>query len=152
MADTSKADVTVLDVLEVLDATIEDAVNVADAMGVTIEHLRAVKFGSIGADQLRAMAVTLRRSSDELLAIASQPAIELDRRKALARATTDMVDAALVAAERMTGAAHLLHQWGYAEGNGSEDGAAFNLLADVLEEAATDVIGARDRLDELRAQ
>lgn len=152
MADTSNADVTVLDVLEVLDATIEDAVNVADAMGVTIEHLRAVKFGSIGADQLRAMAVTLRRSSDELLAIASQPAIELDRRKALARATTDMVDAAIVAAERMTGAAHLLHQWGYAEGNGSEDGAAFNLLADVLEEAATDVIGARDRLDELRAQ
>ena len=152
MADTSNADVTVLDVLEVLDATIEDAVNVADAMGVTIKHLRAVKFGSIGADQLRAMAVTLRRSSDELLAIASQPAIELDRRKALARATTDMVDAAIVAAERMTGAAHLLHQWGYAEGNGSEDGAAFNLLADVLEEAATDVIGARDRLDELRAQ
>ncbi len=152
MADTSNADVTVLDVLEVLDATIEDAVNVADAMGVTIEHLRAVKFGSIGADQLRAMAVTLRRSSDELLAIASQPAIELDRRKALARATTNMVDAAIVAAERMTGAAHLLHQWGYAEGNGSEDGAAFNLLADVLEEAATDVIGARDRLDELRAQ
>ena len=152
MADTSNADVTVLDVLEVLDATIGDAVNVADAMGVTVDHLCAVKFGSIGADQLRAMAVTLRRSSDELLAIASQPAIELDRRKALARATTDMVDAAIVAAERMTGAAHLLHQWGYAEGNGSEDGAAFNLLADVLEEAATDVIGARDRLDELRAQ
>ena len=147
MADTSNADVTVLDVLEVLDATIGDAVNVADAMGVTVDHLCAVKFGSIGADQLRAMAVTLRRSSDELLAIASQPAIELDRRKALARATTDMVDAAIVAAERMTGAAHLLHQWGYAEGNGSEDGAAFNLLADVLEEAATDVIGARDRLD-----
>ena len=152
MADTSNADVTVSDVLEVLDATIGDAVNVADAMGVTVDHLCAVKFGSIGADQLRAMAVTLRLSSDELLAIARQPAIELDRRKALARATTDMVDAAIVAAERMTGAAHLLHQWGYAEGNGSEDGAAFNLLADVLEEAATDVIGARDRLDELRAQ
>lgn len=151
MADATKVDVTILDVLEVLDANLQDAANVADATGLPLEQLRAVKFGSIGADQLRAMAVTLRRSSDELLAIASQPAIELDRRKALARATADMEDAAVVLASRAHGAAHLLRQWCYVDGSNSESGAALDLLADVLEEAATDVMDARGRLDEFRA-
>lgn len=151
MADTTKADVTILDVLEVLDATIKDAANVADATGLTMEQLRAVGFGSMGADQLRAMAVTLRRSVDELLAIANQPAIELDRRKAWARATTDMEDAAMVLASRARGVAHLLKQWCYVDGSDSESGAALDLLADALEDAAEGVEDARDRLDGLRA-
>ena len=152
MADTSKADVTVLDVLEVLDATIRDAASVADATGLTLEQLRAIEFYSMDTDQLRAMAVALRRSVDELLAIASQPANELDRRKSLARATTDMEDAAMVLASRAQGAAHLLRQWCYVDGSNSESGAALDLLADALEDAATDVEDARGRLDEFRAQ
>ena len=151
MADTTKADVTIMDVLEVLDATIKDAADVADATGLTLEQLRAVGFGSMGADQLRAMAVTLRRSVDELLAIANQPAIELDRRKARARATTDMEDAAMVLASRAQGVAHLLKQWCYVDGSDSESGAALDLLADTLEDAAEGVEDARARLDELKA-
>lgn len=151
MADTTKADVTILDVLEVLDATIKDAANVADATGLTMEQLRAVGFGSMGADQLRAMAVTLRRSVDELLAIADQPAVELERRKALARATIDLEDAAMVLASRAQGAAHLLKQWCYVDGSDSESGAALDLLADALEDAAEGVEDARGRLDGLRA-
>lgn len=151
MADTTKADVTILDVLEVLGATIKDAANVADATGLTLEQLRAVGFGSMGADQLRAMAVTLRRSVDELLAIADQPAVELERRKALARATIGLEDAAMVLASRAQGAAHLLEQWCYVDGSESDSGAALDLLADALENAAEGVEDARARLDELKA-
>ena len=151
MADTTKADVTILDVLEVLDATIKDAANVADATGLTMEQLRAMEFDSMDADQLRAMAVTLRRSVDELLAIADQPAVELERRKALARATIDLEDAAMVLASRAQGAAHLLKQWCYVDGSDSESGAALDLLADALEDAAEGVEDARGRLDGLRA-
>lgn len=151
MADTTKADVTIMDVLEVLDATIKDAADVANATGLTLEQLRAVGFGSMGADQLRAMAVTLHRSVDELLAIASQPAIELDRRKARARATTNMEDAAMVLASRAQGVAHLLKQWCYVDGSDSESGAALDLLADALEDAAEGVEDAHARLDELKA-
>lgn len=151
MADTNKNDVTLMDVLEVMGATIKDAADVADATGLTMEQLRAAEFGSIDADQVRAMCVTLHRSADEVLAIASAPAAELDRRKALARATTDMEDAAMVLASRAQGAAHLLKQWCYVDGSDSESGAALDLLADALEDAATGVEDARGRLDELRA-
>lgn len=151
MADTTKADVTIMDVLEVLGATIRDAADVADAMGLTLEQLRAATFGGMDADQLRAMAVTLRRSADELLAIAGQPAVELERRKALARATTDLEDAAMVLASRARGAAHLLRQWCYADGSDGDSGAALDLLADVLEDAAEGVEDARARLDGLGA-
>lgn len=151
MADTTKADVTILDVLEVLGATIKDAANVADATGLTLEQLRAVGFDGMGADQLRAMAVTLRRSADELLAIAGQPAVELERRKALTRATIGLEDAAMVLASRAQGAAHLLKQWCYVDGSDSESGAALDLLADALEDAAEGVEDARGRLDGLRA-
>jgi hypothetical protein len=151
MADASRADVTVLDVLEVLDATIRDAASVADATGLTLEQLRAATFGGMGADQARAMAAALHRSTDELLAIASQPADELDRRKARARATTDLEDAAMVLASHARGAAHLLRQWCYADGSDSDSGAALDLLADALEDAAEGVEDARARLDGLGA-
>lgn len=144
-------DVMVSDVLEAFGADFKQGRDVARAMGVTMDELGTTKFGTIDSDQVRAIAVTLRRSADEVLAIACAPAAERDRRKAQASAIIDVLDAASVAAERMTGAAHLLHQWGYAEGHGSEDGAAFNLLADVLEDAAADLGQACATLDGLRA-
>ena len=144
-------DVMVSDVLEAFGADFKQGRDVAQAMGVTMDELDATKFGTIDSDQVRAIAVTLRRSADELLAIAGQPAVELDRRKALARATTDMEDAAMVLASRAQGAAHLLRQWCYVDGSDSESGAALDLLADALEDAAAGVEDARGRLDELRA-
>lgn len=149
MADETQASVTVADVLEVLGATIKDAANVADATGLTLEQLRTAEFGSMDADQVRAMCVVLRRSPDELLAIGSAPAAEFDRRKAIAHTTTALADAAMVLASRAQGVAHLLKQWCYVDGSDSGSGAALDLLADTLEDAAEGVEQARATLDGL---
>ena len=150
MADETPTNTTVSDVLEVMGATINDAAAVADSMGLTVDQLRAAEFGSIDADQVRAMCVTLHRSADEVLAIASAPAAELDRRKARHHAVTELEDSATIAIAHMRGAAHLLKQWCYADGSDSDSGAALDLLADVLEDTAGDLEQARDALESLK--
>jgi len=150
MTDTKQSGTTVEDVLEVVGANLEQVADAARAAGLTIDELCATNVGSMDADTLRAVCVALRRDPDEVLAIASMPADELDRRRALAHARTEHEDAATVLAARAQGVAHLLKKTGYASGTDREQGAAFDLLADALEEAAEAVELARDELERLQ--
>ena len=142
--EATRHDVTVLDVLEVLGTSIKEAADVAAALGTTMEGLRTMAFNRMGTDSLRAMAVTLRRSSDELLAIADAPEAERERRKAQAQALTDLVACATIACGRMRGAAQLLEQTDPDEGI---DRDALDLLADTLMDAADELERARRALD-----
>lgn len=143
-------DVTVSDVLEAFGADFKQGRDVAQAMGVTMDELGATKFGTIDSDQVRAIAVTLRRSADEVLAIANAPAAEIERRKAQAQAAVELEDAATVLAARAQGVAHVLKQMGYADGTDSGRGAACDLLADALEDAAIELEQARATLYRLK--
>lgn len=138
---------TVLDVLEAVGATLLDVVDVGKATGISMDAMQSTAFGSIDALQLRDMAVVLRRSPDELLAIAAAPDVELARRKAIARARQDLQDAAMVLEDRARGAACLMRQMFHACLD-DEATAAISLLADVLADAAADVAQARDVLTE----
>lgn len=139
---------TVLDVLEAVGANIRDVADVAIVTGMTMEDMRRTAFGSIDAEQLRNVAVTLRRSGDELLAIAEAPEAEMDRRKAIVRARQDLQDAATILEDRARGAAHLMRQMCDGDGIGTDCAAALDLLADVLVDAAESVRKAYDALDE----
>lgn len=137
---------SLLDVLEVVGAPLLDVVDVANATGINVDDMRSTAFGSIDASQLRDISVTLRRSPDELLAIASAPEVELARRKAIASARQDLQDAAMVLEGRARGAACLMRQM--CDGLDTERAAAISLLADVLDDAAAEVGQARDVLTE----
>lgn len=139
---------TVLDVLEAVGATLLDVVDVGKATGISMDAMQSTAFGSIDALQLRDMAVVLRRSPDELLAIASAPEVELARRKAIASARQDLQDAAMVLEGRARGAAHLMRQMCDGDGIGTDCAAALDLLADVLVDAAESVSEAHDALTE----
>ena len=138
---------SLLDVLEVIGAPLSDVVDVAKATGTNVDDMRSTAFGSIGASQLRDISVTLRRSPDELLAIASAPEVELARRKAIVKARQDLQDAAMVLEDRARGAACLMRQMFHACLD-DEATAAISLLADVLADAAADVAQARGALTE----
>lgn len=150
MTEKTNASATVIDLLEATGATLKDASNVAKGMGCTVDTLWNMPFNSMDADQLRTVATVMRRSSDELLAIASEPAAELDRRKARHSAVTDLEDSATIAVSRMRGTAHLLKQWCYVDGSDGESGAALDLLADVLQVAADDLEHSCDVLEALK--
>lgn len=137
---------TVLDVMEAIDATLPDLADVAIATGISMDAMQSTAFGSIGANQLRSMCLTLRRSPDELLAIAEAPEAELARRKAIARASHDLQDAAMVLEDKAKGVACLMRQM--CDGLDTERAAAISLLADVLDDAAAEVGQARDVLTE----
>lgn len=139
---------TVLDVLEAVGASLIDVVDVARVTSIGMEEMRSTRFGSIDALQLRDMSVTLRRSPDELLAIAEAPEAEIDRRKAIVRARQDLQDAAAILQDRARGAAHLMRQMCDGDGIGMDRAAALDLLADSLEDAAESVSEARDALTE----
>lgn len=138
---------TVFDVLEATGATIVDVADITIATGMSFDEMRSTTFGSIDAEQLRDVAVTLRRSSDELLAIAEEPEAELARRKAIVRARLGLEDAASILADRANGAACLMRQMGEGDGIGTERAAALDLLADVLDDAANGVRKAYDALN-----
>lgn len=137
---------SLLDVLEVVGATLLDAVDVCKVAGVNVDEMQSKAFGSIGASQLRDVSMTLRRSPDELLAIASAPEAELARRKAIASARQDLQDAAMVLEDKAKGAAYLMRQM--YDGLDTERAAAISLLADVLGDAAESVEHAQEALVE----
>lgn len=139
---------TVLDVLEAVGASLVDVVDVAKVTSISMEEMRSTRFGGIDALQLRDMSVTLRRSPDELLAIAEAPEAEMDRRKAIVRARQGLEDAATILADRARGAACLMRQMSDGDGIGADRAAALELLADSLEDAAESVSQARDALTE----
>ena len=147
MTETNPSNATVMDVLMVLGITSRDAASVAGATGLTLDQMRSTELDSIGAEQLRAMCMTLKCSPDELLAIASLPQSERDRRRAHTRATIDLVDAATAAVARVRGVAHLLKQWRYVDGSDSSSWAALDLLADTLEDTADELEQARRAFD-----
>lgn len=148
---TAGTSATVQEVLEALGCTIQDAARAAGAMGVTVDSMCSTEFGSIDSDQLRTLSVTLRRSSDELLAIAAEPATELERRKALAVALEELVVTAQVLADRANGATHILRQMFQPSGKDSAQFNAVYLLVDSLEEAASDFDQAKEALDSRRS-
>lgn len=147
--DASKgqqAATTVLDVMEATGADFRQVHDSAVSMGMSMEDMRTTDFGDIYPDQLRAMSAALGRTVDELVAIASAPAMELGRRKARQRARVDFEDAAMAIMLKAQGVAHLLRGTALDEGGDEATSAALTLLADSLEDAAHDLEHAHDRL------
>lgn len=66
MAGTDRTDMMLVDVIG-KDTPIDKAHDAAQAMGLTLEKLYTTRLGSIGSDQLRALAVALKRSADDIL-------------------------------------------------------------------------------------
>lgn len=133
---------TVIDVMEAMGANLLDVVSVSKSTGISMDDMCSTAFGAIGAEQLRAMCETLRRSPDELIAIAEAPKAEIDRRKGITRAQDDLHDAAMALEYRARGAAHLLRRLCDGDGMRKEHIASIELVADSLDEAAEGVAQA----------
>lgn len=140
---------TVLDVMAAVGANIRQGHDAAVGMGMSMEDMRTTDFGDIYPDQLRAMSVALGRSVDELMAIASEPAETLERRKAVQRASAEFEDAAVALMLAAQGASHLLRKCALDSDGDESTAAALDLLADSLEDAALDLRQAHDGLAEV---
>lgn len=70
MESTDRLDTTLLVVMVESDLNLLEAKNVADALKLpTMESIRTTRIRDLDSDQIRTLAVTLRRSADEILGI-----------------------------------------------------------------------------------
>lgn len=68
MGTTDRLDVTLLGVLEESGANLLEAEQVVDALGLpTMESICTTRLRDLDSDQIRMLAVMLRRSADEIL-------------------------------------------------------------------------------------
>jgi len=148
--DATRCDATILDVVGV-DAPFSVAVDVAHAMGLTMEQLEATRLGSIKPEQLRALCVTLHRSADEVLGLIDEDARKLERRREVARARISYEDAADELATSARGAAYALQAVAETEALDGQAADAVYMLADALESAASRFTQASDELGRLMA-
>ena len=70
MESADRLDTTLLVVLEECDLNLLEAKNVADALKLpTLESIRTTRIRDLDCNQIRVLAVALKRSADEILGI-----------------------------------------------------------------------------------
>ena len=70
MESADRLDTTLLVVMEECDLNLLEAANVADALKLpTMESIRTTRLRDLDCNQIRVLAVALKRSADEILGI-----------------------------------------------------------------------------------